>query len=467
VAIIQNIGILKTLLISGIVLLSGCLLPFSGIASQSAGSALSAQSDVTQPERLEQLSLKELMSIPLNGDYSSFKIYQSDSNPIGPDTINFGILAPITEFPTYSGEIIAAADLAAELINQQGGINGKRLSILRADDKENTEVSARLARELVEKYRVQAIIGPATSNSTLDVLQKVTLPTGVPLISQAASSMVLTDIAAGHPFWRMVANNQQQIGLITELLHQQMGHQRIFLVTGRDIYGRELKAGIEEYFAKQKNSKTFHLAISDKVFLEVMDLTDEIKAMQQQGVTAIVLTLVNSQVAPMIRKIKKTWQGPYPIILIADTVTPKYLEEANLGDINACIFSYVGTNHDLDPSLSQKIEAAIKTKATGFDGAYVYDATIILAMAKVLQQNFNLPIKSAVEVITGDGYPINPNDFSRIKTLYPQHKSFSFYGYSGRVHFNDKGDNLSAFKTIYSLAQNPAETQKRCIQVKR
>jgi ABC-type branched-subunit amino acid transport system substrate-binding protein len=425
--------------------------------------AFAAETDITEPERLEQLSLKELMSIPVNSDFSSYKIYQSNTNPIGPNTINFGILAPITEFPTYSGEIIAAADLAAAYVNQQGGIHGRRLAILRADDKENTEVSVRLAKQLVEQYRVAAIIGPATSNSTLDVLQKVTMPADIPLISQAASSMVLTEVARGKPFWRMVANNQQQVDLITRFLHQQQGHQRIFLITGRDIYSRELQQGIERYFAEQPQTKTFHLAISDKVFLDVMNLEDELRAMQQQGVTAIVLTLVNAQVAPMIRKIKRVWKDRYPVILVADTVTPRYLEEADLGDINACIFSYVGSQSDLEPGLSQKIRSAIQTDATGFDGAYVYDATLILAMAKVLEHEFQLPIKQAVETIAGDGFRITPKDFANLKTLYPTHKSFSYYGYSGRVHFNDKGDNLTAFKKIYSLARNPQSTRRWCM----
>lgn len=404
------------------------------------------------------------MSIPLNPDYSHHKIYQSDTNKIGPDSVNFGILAPVSEFPIYSGEIIAASDLAVDLVNQHGGINGKRLVMLRADDKENTPVSARLAQQLVNDYKVQAIIGPGTSQSTVEILREVSKLNGVPLISQSASSMVLTELAGEYPFWRMVSNNRQQLELITDFLDQKLGHKRIQLITGRDIYSREMVEGITSYYANVPDGVVEHLAISDKVYLDVMDLSEEIEAMQKQGVSAIVVTLVNAQVAGMIRKIKHNWQGKYPVILIGDTVTPKYLEDAELGDINACIFSYVGTQGDLDPGLSKQIQSAIQTKATGFDGAYVYDATMILAMAKVLQLEFKLPVKQAVQAITGDGVRIGPEDFPDIKALYSKHKSFSYYGFSGRVHFNDRGDNLTAYKKIYSLARKPEDTGTKCMQ---
>ncbi|WP_196140773.1 ABC transporter substrate-binding protein [Aliikangiella sp. G2MR2-5] len=413
--------------------------------------------------KLRELSLKELIHIPLNKGYSHHTIHQSATNPINDTSVNFGIMAPISEFPVYSAEIIAAADMAANFVNQNGGIDGRRLVILRADDKENTPVSARLARELVDKYRVEAIIGPATSNSVVDVLQQVTIPNNIPLITQSASSMVLTDIGGKHAFWRMVANNQQQLDLMTDFIHKKSGHRRIFLITGRDIYSQEIASGLKAYFSEVSNGWVEHLAISDLVHLGGMDLLSEIKMVQKQKATAVIITLTNAQVKDMIKKIRRHWLGKYPLILVGDTVTPKYLIDSNPGDISACIFSFVGTQQDMDKSLSLNIAEAITTKATGFDGAYIYDSTMIMAMAKVLAKEFDLSTKEAVNLIASDGYPINYSDFPKIIELYRQHKKFSYTGFSGRVLFDELGNNLTAYAKIYSIAEDPAESKKACV----
>ena len=416
-----------------------------------------------QRENLEELSLKELINIPLKEDYSQHTIHQSKTNRVDDESVNFGIMAPISEFPVYSAEIIAASDMAAEFINTNGGINGRRLVILRADDKESTPVSALLAEQLIKEHRVEAIIGPATSDSVVDVLQQVTIPNKVPLISQAASSNVLSEVGGNYQFWRMVANNEQQLKLMSDYLHKQLKHKRVYLMTGRDIYSREIADGLTEYFDSLENGWVGQLAISDLVHLAEMSFAKEIKSIQEQGVTTIVITLVNAQVKDMIRKIQQHWSGKYPIIMVGDTVTPKYLVDAHLGDINSCIFSYVGTQSDLKPALSNKISEAIDTIATGFDGAYVFDATMILSMAKILSEKFDLSIKQAVSLIASDGHPIKFTDFAKLVDLYRQHKSFSYFGYSGRVLFNAKGDNLTAYSKVYSIGNNPASTREHCI----
>jgi len=469
----QRIVWRRLIILITLVHIQACVTPPNSTESQREAKPLNEQAitvpalqeESTSTSQLNDLSLKELINIPLNDNYSQHTIHQLTSNKIDDKTINFGILAPISEFPIYSAEIIAAADMAAQLVNKNGGINGRWLVILRADDRENTPVSAMLAKQLVEDYKVEAIIGPATSNSVADVLRQVAIPNNIPIISQAASSMLLSEIGGDHAFWRMVANNSQQLNLMVDYLHQQLDHDKVFLITGRDIYSREIASGLTDYFEQVESGWTDQLAISDLVYLAEMNLEQEIKSFQKQGVTAVVITLVNDQVQEMIQKIQQHWEGKYPIIMVGDTVTPKYLIDAELGDISACIFSYVGTPKDLQASLGEKIAKAIDTNATGFDSAYIFDATMILSMAKVLSEKFNLPMKQAVQLLTGDGHPIKHSDFSILPDLYQQHRVFSYYGFSGRVHFNQQGDNLTAYTKVYSIANDPKQTQKHCINV--
>ncbi len=404
-------------------------------------------------QQLQELSLQELMSIPLNQELESFRIYQSPQNPIGENSIQFGLFVPITEFPVYSSEIVVAADMAVQFVNQHGGILGKKLVLLRADDKENTSVSASLAKQMVEKYNVQAFIGPSTSDSVVDVMLKVSIPYHIPLITQGASTMKLTEIAGDHEFWRMTTNNRQQLELITDFLHVKKGHEKILLVTGRDLYSEEIAQGIKQYYSSVDSAVVKHLSVSDLVYLDVMDLQEDIQAAQEQGITAIVTTLVNQQVKAFLSKIKNHWHGTFPTIVIGDTVTPKYLIDADLGEIINCIFSYDGTHGSFSSDITHEIEKIIDTKATGFHGAYIYDAVMIQAMGRVIADEFGFSIKEAIQKVAGDGYKFQYKDFKNLVSLFRQHGELSYYGYSGRVHFSNRGDNLSAKKSMYSIGE--------------
>ena len=421
----------------------------------------SIQVALNSEENLRSLTLQELMSIPVNPNLESFGIHQSADNEIDQDTVQFALFAPISEFPAYSAEIVVAAEMAIEQINLSGGVLGKRLVLLRADDKENTPVSAALAKQLAEEFNVSGFIGPSTSDSVIDVLEQVAIPHQIPLITQGASTMRLTAIAGDHPFWRMTTNNQQQVELITDFLTNQRQHKKILLITGRDLYSEEIAAGVKAHFEKIDNSMVEQLSISNLVYIDVMNLERDLANAQKKGVTAIVTTLVNQQVKGLMEKVKRHWKGAFPTIVIGDTVTPKYLMDAKLGKITACIFSYDGSHGGFSPEMNRRIESIIDTQATGIHGAYIFDAVMLQAMAKVVAERFNLPFKQAMEKITGNGKKISPDDYANIEALFKQYGELSYHGYSGRVHFSDKGDNLSAKQSMYSIGDK--KLQESCL----
>ncbi|NVK88007.1 MAG: amino acid ABC transporter substrate-binding protein [Gammaproteobacteria bacterium] len=418
-------------------------------------SSLIAMPLFAEPEdELKSLSIKELMNIPLERDRGSMVITQPDNNKMATDTIHFAILAPISSFPVYSGEIIAAADVATEWINRHGGIRGKRLVVLRADDEENTPVSARLAHTLITDYDVQALVGPATSNSVEDVLKKVAIPKKIPLITQAASAVELAHLSKQQLFWRMVANNEQQVTFIHQFLTEQMNHRKLYVVAGRDLYSQELLAGLENKMTGVAGGVIEHLSLSHLVYLEGMNLQEEVNRIQDSGATAIVITLPTAQMNAMLKKIRTHWRGDLPLILAADTVKPKYIRDAELGTIAQCIYTYVASPADLNPTLRDSIKALLNRDSAGFDAAYVHDAVVLLAMANTLVAEFNIDYKDAMQALTGTGQTISHKDYQNISALYKKHGQLQYSGFSGRIQFNEFGENLAAQLKIYSIADS-------------
>ncbi|MEP7050157.1 MAG: hypothetical protein ABJB12_07385 [Pseudomonadota bacterium] len=122
-----------------------------------------------------------------------------------------------------------SAELAVEQINAAGGIpsnstsaNGRPLVMVSCD--ESTDL-IRAATHLVTDLHVPAIVGPNTSQDTLDVSTKVTVPGGTVVMSPTGVASSIASLSDNDLTWLMVPSDVQraplmisQIGAIEQTL---------------------------------------------------------------------------------------------------------------------------------------------------------------------------------------------------------------------------------------------------------
>ena len=94
-------------------------------------------------------------------------------------TFNFGKSA-------YNGVLMAADE-----INQSGGINGRRIDIVIEDDKGSPEEAARLTAKLIDQDKVVAIIAGGTSGNSRAAAPKAQ-SSHVPLITPSSTDPAVT-----------------------------------------------------------------------------------------------------------------------------------------------------------------------------------------------------------------------------------------------------------------------------------
>jgi ABC-type branched-subunit amino acid transport system substrate-binding protein len=76
------------------------------------------------------------------------------------EPLRVGIGAPLSGFFGAAGnEILRGAEAAAERINSQGGVTGRKIALITADDKCQADVSSTAARKMIEVDKVDALIG--------------------------------------------------------------------------------------------------------------------------------------------------------------------------------------------------------------------------------------------------------------------------------------------------------------------
>lgn len=88
---------------------------------------------------------------------------------------------------SYGTSLSNGAELAIEEINKNGGVLGKQLKVVKADNKSENAESANVATKLITRDKVVAILGAATSGNTKAAVPAAT-QNKVPLISGSATA---------------------------------------------------------------------------------------------------------------------------------------------------------------------------------------------------------------------------------------------------------------------------------------
>jgi branched-chain amino acid transport system substrate-binding protein len=88
---------------------------------------------------------------------------------------------------TYGQSLVSGIELAVDEINKSGGVLGKQIELVKADNKSETTESANVATKLATRDKVVAILGPATSGNT-KAAAPIAVQNKVPMISASATA---------------------------------------------------------------------------------------------------------------------------------------------------------------------------------------------------------------------------------------------------------------------------------------
>ena len=106
------------------------------------------------------------------------------------DAIRIGFPTPLTgPFAAEARDQVKCAELAVKLVNDKGGIAGRKVELLVRDDKLNAGEAATRTLELIEKDKVHAVVGALSSAVQLAV-NEVTRARGVIYVSISQSDTI-------------------------------------------------------------------------------------------------------------------------------------------------------------------------------------------------------------------------------------------------------------------------------------
>ncbi|MBW9158777.1 ABC transporter substrate-binding protein [Clostridium tagluense] len=171
-----------------------------------------------------------------------------------PKTIKVGLNYELSgPAATYGQGLVNGIELAFEEINNKGGVLGKKLESVKADNKsENTE-AANVAAKLATRDKVVAMLGPATSGNTKSAAP-IAVQNKVPLISASATADDVTVDRNGkvreYVFKTCFSDSFQGVVMAT-FAYKDLGKKNVaLLVDNTSDYSKGLAKNFKETYTK-------------------------------------------------------------------------------------------------------------------------------------------------------------------------------------------------------------------------
>jgi ABC-type branched-subunit amino acid transport system substrate-binding protein len=109
--------------------------------------------------------------------------------------VKIGAVLPLTgSLAPVVATMLTSAQLAVDQINAAGGVLGCQAALVVRDSQTQPSLAVDAARQLIDLEGVRVIVGEVTSGDTLAILNSVTVPAKVPLISPTASAPGFSEI---------------------------------------------------------------------------------------------------------------------------------------------------------------------------------------------------------------------------------------------------------------------------------
>ena len=166
------------------------------------------------------------------------------------DTISLGVMAPASGTNAEKGEsVYNGVLLAIEQVNAAGGVLGKPLAMVKADDQSDASKAPGKAARLLGQGIV-AIVGDVQSGVTKAVLLQQAKPAGCVMVSPGSTSPDYSNpakIDTGGYFFRTVPNDSLQGKVIAQRANS-LGYKKLGIINVYNTYGNGLAGVLKSTF---------------------------------------------------------------------------------------------------------------------------------------------------------------------------------------------------------------------------
>jgi branched-chain amino acid transport system substrate-binding protein len=286
---------------------------------------------------------------------------------------NIGFVAPLSGPQALVGQDQLDGFMLA--VDQLGGkLGGQPANIIKEDDQLKPEVGQQAVRKLIDRDRVDAIVGLSFSNVLMGSLPRLA-ESGIATIATNAGPSPIAGAQCKVNLFSVAWQNDGAAEAMGKFA-QDRGIKRVYLMAPNYQAGKDMLAGFKRYYKGQ---------IVDEVYTQVNqpDYSAEIAQLQAAQPDAVFVFYPGGMGINFVKQMSQAGlSGKLPLysVFTVDGTTLPSLRDAAVGNVSGAMYDAA-----LDTPENRKFVAAFEAKykrtpslyaATGFDAANLLDVAL-------------------------------------------------------------------------------------------
>jgi branched-chain amino acid transport system substrate-binding protein len=293
------------------------------------------------------------------------------------DTIKVGFMGALTgDVAMFGKPTLEGMKMAAEEVNAAGGVLGKKIEIVEADNRGDKQEGASVAQKLISRDNVIAMVGDPTTGIT-KVVAPIAQKASVVLLSAGATGPGVVE--NGDFIYRDTLLDSVAIPACIDFFAKDLGYKKVAVITSDN---NDYSVGLSQTFRDAAKGKGITIVADEKVKDGDKDFSAQITNIKAKKPDVIFFSGYYTEGALIMKEARK--QGLKANMFGGDGLfSPKLIELG--GDAVEGTMSALGFSPEQASPVTAKFVEAFKKKFNGaepglFD-AQGYDAIMLLADA--------------------------------------------------------------------------------------
>ncbi|MBP2636087.1 MAG: braC 1 [Firmicutes bacterium] len=318
----------------------------------------------------------------------------------------------------YGKQAVNGIQLAIKQANASGGVLGKQIKLVLADNKSEAAEATNAITKLITQDKVVAVFGPATSSNTIATLQ-VSQDNKIPVITPTGTSEKITvDNGKTRPYaFRSCFIDPLQGTIMANFASNTLKVKTaaIYIDSSSD-YSKGLAQSFTEVFTKNGGK-----ILGQEAFLQKdQDFKSTLTKIKAMNPDVVFLPAYYEEVGKIVKQAREMGMN-MPFLGTDGWDDAKVVEIAGAAPLNNTYFSSHYSSQDTDPNVVKFIEAYKKeyNQEPSVFSALGYDAGLLLIDAikranstepekirEALEQTKNLQLSTGMMTIDANHNPI-------------------------------------------------------------
>lgn len=335
------------------------------------------------------------------------------------DTVTLAVVSPVTgDSAEYGIHFNVGAQMAADKINEAGGINGKQVVLKSFDSKNDAKEAAEVARLICQDKTILATIGDFSSTCCMATAPIYEENKTV----QISPSAGLIDFPRIGPYNFATTGVQENDGgfLMNRVINEKMGAKSVAIVYTNNDYGLNMLS----YMTQEAEADGVVITDTEAVASGEKDFTAIVSKMRQTEPEAVAIVGSYNEVANCVKQIRQVgWDVP---VAISGSALTDQLVELLGDDVNDIYSNIAFVASDNTPETKEFNEEFTKraNMPPSFHSISTYD-TVMLICDAAIQCGDNLnreTLKDAVQNYKGFDGLMGPFEFTEDGAVYRGYK---------------------------------------------